>query len=496
MAGTDPADPRASPRAVDLVVIGGGITGLGVARLAARHGLSVALLERGDLASGTSSVSSHMLHGGLRYLEYGRLRLVREALAERAAVGRMAPGIAHPRRFLVPLYRGDRLPTWKLRAGLALYDALAGHGGLAPRAMVRAKETLALEPALAPERLAGAGIYSDVVMDDGRLAVLVARDAAAHGAVLHTYTELAAARPLSDNRVLIEGHDLLEDTRLAFHTRVVVNAAGPWVDAVRAQLLAGLHPNAAPPVPLLRPSRGTHLVYPPLTRGHGLLLVARHDRRVFFVIPLPGHALVGTTEVEVASPPKPEELAPSAEEIHYLRAELARALPGVAHYAPRAVIAGVRPLLAGAGAVGVASREHRVIADGPILTIAGGKYTTFRVMAHDTLRRALAVLRRPADVIEDTDAPLPAPFAAGLELRHVVDFAVGSEFARRVDDVLRRRTSLWLDPPRARAAAPQVAERMAQRLGWSAERQRTELAVALEARAEAERPLGPYPESR
>ncbi len=183
-----------APRTVDLLVVGGGITGLGVARLAARQGLSVALIERGDLASGTSSASSHMLHGGLRYLEHGRLALVRESLAERAALAHMAPALAHPRRFVVPVYRGARLPLWKLRAGLALYDLLAGHQGLAPHAAARPRELLALEPGLAPDGLTGAGLYSDVVMDDGRLAVLVARDAAMHGAALHTYTEFTAAR--------------------------------------------------------------------------------------------------------------------------------------------------------------------------------------------------------------------------------------------------------------------------------------------------------------
>ena len=155
---------------LDLVVVGGGITGLGVARLAARNGLTVAVLERGDLASGATSASSHMLHGGLRYLEHGRLSLVRESLRERGEVSRLAPGLATPTRFILPFYRGDRRPPWMVRTGLLLYDMLAGPRGLSRRSEVRPPEALALEPDLEPTGLLGASLYSDVVMDDARLA--------------------------------------------------------------------------------------------------------------------------------------------------------------------------------------------------------------------------------------------------------------------------------------------------------------------------------------
>jgi glycerol-3-phosphate dehydrogenase len=475
-------------RRVDVLVVGGGITGLGVARLAARNGLGVALLERGDLASGTSSASSHMLHGGLRYLEHGRLGLVREALSERAAVSHMAPGVSRPHRFLVPVHRDGRLPLWRLRIGLALYDVLAGPRGLAPHATVRARETLALEPGLSPEGLVGAGIYSDVVMDDARLAVLVARDAAAHGASLHTYCEAAAARPAEGGRVHVTAHDQLSGHALAFETRVVVNAAGPWADAVRRRLLADLRPGAPAPDALLRPSRGIHLVYPPLTRSHGLLLAARRDRRVLFVVPLGEHALVGTTEIEVPSPPPHEAFEPSDDEIDYLRRELASVLPDAARLRPLAVTAGVRPLLASEREVGQASREHRVAVDGHVITVAGGKYTTFRVMARDALARAAHLLGRPATSFHDTEDLLPPPPAAGTDLERRVDHAVDHEHVRRVDDVLRRRTGLWLDPGRARDATPRIARRMAQRLGWDAARERDEIHHALEAR-EAEQRL-------
>jgi glycerol-3-phosphate dehydrogenase len=414
-----------------------------------------------------------MLHGGLRYFEHGRIALVREALAERSAVSRMAPALARPRRFLVPLYRGGRLAPWKLRTGLQLYDWLAGRHALAPHASVRASEALELEPGLAPAGLLAAGIYSDVVMDDARLAVAVARDAVAHGATLHTYTEWTGVRP-TEGGFEVRGRDTLDGTDHVFHARVLVNATGPWTDAVRRQLARALKPGTPEPEPLLRPSRGVHLVYPPLTQGHGLLLIAGSDRRVFFVVPLERHSLVGTTEVEIPSPPREDDFRPSLEEMRYLRAELGRALPAHAGTPPLAVLSGVRPLLASSGAVGEASREHRVFEEYGVLTVVGGKYTTFRVMARETLEHATRRLD-PTRRIEDSEEPLPAPLAGEPTVDRLTEFAVESEFARRVDDVLRRRSALWLAPDRGLATAQRIAEIMAKKLGWSAERVREEL---------------------
>ena len=473
----------------DLVVVGGGITGLGVARLAARNGLAVAVLERGDLASGASSSSSHMLHGGLRYLEHGHLGLVREALHERAAVTCLAPDLALPTRFLLPFRRGDRRPIWKLRAGLALYDLLAGRRSLAPHAVIRAREASALEPDLLPSGLLGAGVYSDVVMDDARLAVAVGRDAAAHGAAIHPWTEVLGARPAAAERVEVRARDLLGGGERTLTARAVVNAAGPWVDEVRRRLVCSFTPGAPDPPPLLRPSRGVHLIFPALTRGHGLLLTARSDGRVFFVIPFAGMSLTGTTEVEVSSPPRPVELRPDVEEIRYLRSELSRVLPLPSRAPVLAVTSGIRPLLAANGPVGEAPREHRVVEDGPIVTIAGGKYTTFRAMARDVLARLAARLGREGRPFVDSIEPLPRPMSPQHPVERLAAFAVESEFARRVEDVVRRRTRLWLTPDRGRAAAAKVAGVLAQRLGWDDARRREELQRYQETLADEERLL-------
>ncbi len=460
--------------AYDLVVIGGGITGLGVARLAARNGYRCAVLERGDLASGASSGSSHMLHGGLRYLEQARFTLVREALSERRAVHQMAPGVTRPQRFMAPLYHGERVGPVRLRAGLLLYDALSGKARLAPGAMVRPREALALEPDLAREGLRGAGLYTDVVMDDARLAVAVARDAAAHGAEIHTYHEVLGARPGEAGSVELLAAHALEGGERSFHASLVVNATGAWTDAIRQRLTRTLSPGAPDPAPLLRPSRGIHLVYPRLTRGHGLVLRARSNGRVFFVVPFGNRSIVGTTEVELISPAPADAWRPSLEEIVYLRAELGRVLPSLAGTPPIALLSGVRPLLDSPDSAGDASREHAVVEEPIGITIAGGKYTTFRVMARDVMRLVAKRLGREGRPLADSCAPLPAPLAPGVDIERVADFAVEHEFARRLEDVIRRRTTLWLEPDRGRVAAPRIAAAMARRLGWSPERTREE----------------------
>lgn len=459
----------------DLVVVGGGIVGLGVARLAARNGFSVAVVERADLASGASSASSHMLHGGLRYLEHGHLSLVREALRERMQVSRMAPDLTRPARFVVPFYRGDRRPGWMVRLGLTLYDMLAGERRLSPHGAASARDTAALEPDLNEQGLLGSGLYSDVVMDDGRLAVAVAMDAARHGAVIHTWTEATGARPEPDGTLTLVARDRLEHRELRLSGRVIVNACGAWADRVRRDLLCALRPGSPDPAPLLRPSRGVHLVFPALTRGHGITSFAPADGRVVFVVPFGEYSLVGTTEVEVETPLTPDAWHASVAEVRYLRGVVARLLPSHAGDPALAITSGLRPLLAAERGVGSAPREHRVIEDDALLTIVGGKYTTFRVMARDVLARAWERLGRAGTTMRDPVEPLPA-WPAGLTTPEAIaEFAATQAFARRTEDVIRRRSQLWLAPDRGRISAPIVAAMLAHRFGWGTPRVDEEL---------------------
>ena len=462
----------------DLVVLGGGVTGLAIARLAARAGWPVTLVERDDLAAGASSTSSHMLHGGLRYLEHGRFTLVREALSERMTVSRMAPALSRPVRFMVPLRRGDRVGPLRLRAALALYDLLSGRAAPSPYVMANAGQAAALEPGLETEGLRGAGIYSDIVMDDARLAIAVARDAAAHGAEIFTRTELVAARPEAESsRQVVELRRRDTGEVLTRRARLIVNATGAWSDRTRAMVLGMLQPGSSDPPRVLRPSRGTHLVYPALTRGHGLVTLAA-DGRVMFVVPFAGRSLVGTTEVETASPPSDVERRPSADEIRYLAAEVHRLVPTSVHMHPLAVYAGVRPLVSAEERVGEASREHRIVDDGTLLTIAGGKYTTFRVMARDLLQLATEKLKREVAPRDDGTEPLPAPFPdTELPASHVgfAEHAIEHEWARSLDDLVRRRSTRWLADDRGLAAARAMAPVLARKLGWDSTREKDEI---------------------
>ena len=467
--------------ALDLVVIGGGATGVGVARLAARCRMSVALLERADLASGTSSATSHMLHGGLRYLEHGRFMQVRRALAERAAVSGMAPSLVRPTRFLVPLYAGGRVRPFKLRVGLRAYEWLAGRRGLAPPSWHDARATVALEPDVEPRGLLGAGAYSDTVVDDARLSVAVARDAAAHGATIHTYHEVVGARPGPAEgappipTVEVIARDTVEGGERSFLARFVVNATGPWSDGVRRLLWRALHPGTPEPAPILGPSRGVHLVYPAITRGHGLLLLAARDGRVFFCVPFGERTLVGTTEFELPPFPSPDAFRPSLEEVRYLRAELERVLPRVRGVSPIAVTSGIRPLVRSETGAASASREHRLVEDGSVLTLVGGKFTTFRVMAREIIEKLLPRLGRAHRRVEDPEELLPRPLEPPWGPAALAEFAVRQEFARRLEDVVRRRTRLWLELDRGRAATAAIVPVMARLLGWNAERSRDEV---------------------
>jgi glycerol-3-phosphate dehydrogenase len=364
---------------------------------------------------------------------------------------------------------------WRLRAGLMLYDVLAGRSGLSPHVMADARQALALEPALEPEGLRGAGIYSDLVMDDARLAVAVARDAAAHGAEILTRTELVAARPEAHtSRQVVELRGRAAGSVRTLKPSLLVNATGAWSDRTRATLLGMLQPGRNDPARLLRPSRGTHLVYPALTRGHGLVTLAG-DGRVCFVVPFAGRSLVGTTELETDSPPADTQRRATADEIRYLAHEVARVVPSAARAHPIAVYSGVRPLLAADERVGEASREHRIVDDGALLTVVGGKYTTFRVMARDLLAAAARKLKRNAPAADDPPAPLPVPLQDRAGDEELAAHAAEHEWAASLDDLVRRRSTRWLADDRGLAAARRMTPVLAKRLGWDATREKEEI---------------------
>jgi glycerol-3-phosphate dehydrogenase len=374
----------------DLLVLGGGITGAGAALDATLRGLRVGLIDKGDFASGTSSISSKLVHGGLRYLEHGSFRLVYEALHERARLLRNAPHLVRPLRFILPFYEGARVPPWKWRLGLTLYDVLAGAGNLSRSRPLTAARLLHELPGLQSVGLRGGAQYFDAQMDDARLCLEVVRTAALHGAAVANYVEATGFDVEGGVIRAVRARDHIGGEEFVIRARQLLNATGPWGDGVRK--LAGEGGG-----PLLKPTKGVHLVAPAMALPAALLLLHPADGRVFFVIPWMGKTLLGTTDTE--SEGSPDELRVTPADERYL-------LEGYNHHFSPALnpsdslgsFVGVRPLLAESAAPSARSREFQVTA-GPtgLLTVAGGKYTTFRHMAEvitDRVCERLGVHRR------------------------------------------------------------------------------------------------------
>ncbi len=479
----------------DLVVIGGGINGAAVARDAAGRGLSVALVERGDLASGTSSASTRLIHGGLRYLEFGAFGLVRKALAEREVLLAAAPHLSRPIPFLLPLVPGGR-PAWQLRLGLFLYDHLASRRAFPASARVALRQ----QPAAAALRheLVSAFRFWDGWTDDARLVVLHARDAAARGAAIHLRDGVAAARREGGAWVLT----LASGRKLA--GRVLVNCAGPWAETVARDVLR------LPDPPRLRLVQGAHIVTRRVNRGADAWMLQQPDGRIVFVIPLgAAHSLIGTTETPVDSP---GGIGCTRAEEDYLlaaaNAVLARPLaPGdIVHR-----FAGVRPLVLEPGkGERETTRDWKLVRhDTATLTVVGGKLTTCRLLAEDVLKAVAPRTRRwtagvplPGGDIPRTPGGTPdrdfAAFEAGLVAAHpdhdpaivrrlarlwgteaeaLLDAGLGArlgtlfeaeiahmmdrEWAATPEDVLWRRTRLGLGMSAAEAG--RIAEAMAAR---------------------------------
>jgi glycerol-3-phosphate dehydrogenase len=455
----------------DIVVIGGGATGAGVALDAATRGYSVLLLERHDFGKGTSSRSTKLVHGGVRYLAQGNIGLVREALYERGLLLKNAPHVVHDLAFVVPAYRWWDKPFYG--AGMTIYDLLAGRQRIGRSRVLSRRDALRRLPTLQPDGLRGGVVYHDGQFDDTRLLIDILRTAVQHGAVVLNYapvTELP--RDMSGRVAGVVARDEETGRELRATARVVVNATGAFCDGVRH-----LADPAAPP--LVSPSQGAHVVLDRrfLPGDSALLVPKTPDGRVLFAIPWHGHTLVGTTDVPIpAVSPEPK---PTDAEIDFILDTAGRYLATP----PRrtdvlSTWAGIRPLVKAAGVTRTAtlSREHTIHTDRPgMLTITGGKWTTYRAMAEDCVNTAAelaGLARRPCitadrpivgpDVdtnVQLLDAALPYTIAD-------VTRAVRTEMARTVEDVLARRTrALFLNARAAVAMAPRVAAIVAAELG-------------------------------
>jgi glycerol-3-phosphate dehydrogenase len=364
----------------DVLVIGGGITGAGIALDAVLRGFRVALVEKEDFASGTSSVSSKLVHGGLRYLEQGDFRLVYEALHERQLLLHNAPHLVHPLRFVVPFYAGARVPGWKFRVGLFLYDLLAGGDNIHRSRPRHRSELLHEQPGLRTQGLIGGAEYYDAQMDDARLCLEVVKTAAARGAVVANYTPVVGFERQERTISAVRLRDTLGGQEFAVKARQVVAAVGPWTDQLLR--LAGDESG-----PYLKPTKGVHVIVPATVPCAYLLLHPR-DGRVFFVLPWyaagstsVGRTLIGTTDTFGENP---DALTVTPEDVAYLLDGYNQFLaPGLQAADVLGSFAGLRPLLQGRpGEPSSLSREFRLIeSPSGLLAAAGGKYTTYRSMA-------------------------------------------------------------------------------------------------------------------
>jgi glycerol-3-phosphate dehydrogenase len=378
----NPGD-AALQRIFDLAIIGGGVNGCGIARDAVGRGNSVFLCEMNDLASGTSSWSTKLVHGGLRYLEYYEFRLVREALIEREILWRIAPHIIRPLRFVLPHHDGLR-PTWLLRLGLFLYDHIGGRRLLPPTRSVNLARDEVGKP-LVPNRYTRGFEYSDCFVDDARLVVLTARDAADRGAEIRTRSRAVEIR--RENQIWhVTIEDAVSGARRTITARVLVNAGGPWVEQV---LAAGTDVNARAKVRLVQ---GSHIVVPKLYAHDRAYMFQNSDGRIVFVIPYQeDFTLIGTTDRDYHG--DPAKVKASSEEIQYLCDSVSEYLAKPVK--PEDVVwtyAGVRPLYDdGASEAKAATREYVFELDtpggAPLLSIYGGKITTHRRLAEEALEK-------------------------------------------------------------------------------------------------------------
>jgi glycerol-3-phosphate dehydrogenase len=490
---------RAHTKPWDIVVVGGGATGVGVAIDAASRGYDVLLLEQSDFGKGTSSRSTKLAHGGVRYLEQGNIGLVMEALKERGLLLQNAPHIVHDLAFVVPNYDWWEAPFYGI--GLKLYQLLAGKYGFGKSRLLSREETLERLPTLKTEGLRGGAVYYDGQFDDARLLIHMVITAFEQGAALLNYVEVTGFT--KDSQGFVNGvlaRDVETGEEFQPSAKVVVNATGAFSDRLRRKADGSA-------APMIEPSQGIHLVFgPEFLQAESAILVPRTaDGRVLFAIPWHGHTLVGTTDTPITT----TEIEPVAteQEIEFILATAAQYL----EKPPKredvlSVFAGIRPLVRAPGAVSTAalSRDHVIHIDkSGLMTITGGKWTTYRHMAEDCVDQAATLGQLPENLcrtqhlrihgyhtdpkqlgdlaVYGTDAPeigklVQSDPKLGKKLHPALPYieaevvwAVRHEMARTIEDMLARRTrALFLNAKAALEMSPAVADLLASELAWDA----------------------------
>jgi glycerol-3-phosphate dehydrogenase len=504
----------------DLLIVGGGVIGAGIARDAALRGLQVALFEQADFAGGTTAGSTRLIHGGLRYLETLDLRLVRMDLREREALLRIGPHLVKPLEFLVPLYGRSLTYRSKLSLGMLLYDLLSFDKSLPRHRWLTRDEVMRSEPHLLSAHLQGAAAYYDAQVElPERLCLENLIEAREHGACLLNYTEVLRALRANGRITGLRVRDVLSGEEAEVAGRVTVNAAGPWFDGVAARL--------TPSVPRrVRTTKGIHVACPPVVRC-ALVLFSPVDGRLFFAIPWLGYTWIGTTDTDFVDEPRRASATPA--DVDYLMRSAREFLPALDSGQILFSNAGVRALVTDEGSESSVSRQHRVVDETEsgapgLISVLGGKITGYRAIAEevtDLACRRLGTVRR----CRTAETPLPGARASAIRAAAVpgvsqatvdhlrslygsraadvlrlaasnpafaeplaadtpdiaaqVAFAVRTEQCLRVSDFLLRRTRLGFGPDQGRRALPRVAAWMAHELGWDEARRDSEIEAYL-----------------
>lgn len=469
---------RLSNGQYDLLVIGGGINGAAVAHLAAVNGLKTVLLEKGDFASGTSSKSTKLIHGGLRYLENFEFGLVKEALRERAIQLKTASHLVKPLAFVVPVYKTDIRPLWMMRLGVALYDWLSGSYKIRPHQTLTPAKVMDLVPGVNPDGLVGGVLYYDAQMDDARLCLENVLSAVAKGAHVANYVEVKSIIKENGKAVGVVAQDVLSKEKFEVRARRIVSAVGPWTNDFLGR--EGAYQSEK-----VRTTKGVHLVYRGRIADHALLIPMSKDRRIFFVIPWRGQTLIGTTDTDYEG--NPDRVEVDDNDVEYLLSGVRRIFPKLPVDRGHLVtsFAGLRPLVSERGAPSKVSRRHVIWNSYTgIIYVIGGKYTTYRKIAEDVLRLILKkklvsneasfslygggeIVETPAAVADrcgvspsvvkylmefygarygdvlalmDKDSSLKEKVVNGLPfVRAQIKYAIEVEMAQTVEDIMLRR---------------------------------------------------------
>jgi len=369
----------------DLLVIGGGINGAGIAHLAQDHGLKVALLEKGDFASGTSGKSTKLIHGGIRYLENFDFGLVIESLKERTIQLKAAPHLVKPLSFIIPVYKKDKRPLWMMKLGVLLYDWLAGSHSIGKHLRLSADRISELIPGIKREGLQGGILYYDAQMDDARLCLENILSAKERGADIANYVEVQSFLKEEEKVVGILAKDTLGGSLFKIHAKRVVCAVGPWTN----YLLKEDCPRAKK---IIRVTKGVHIVYEGRFSDHAILLPSNRDNRIFFVIPWMGHSLIGTTDTSYIR--DPDKVQAFDKDIQYLIESTKRVFPTKDFSSEKIItsFAGLRALVRRRGSPSKVTRSHAIVKTKSGLTfVIGGKYTTYRKIAEDTIWKVFKI---------------------------------------------------------------------------------------------------------